>query len=168
MSELNTVVIIAGGNLGDRMGYLIEAEKYIEKSIGHIGKKSRVYESESWGFVSDLSFLNQVFVLSTSLQPEPLLDVLLDIEKKLGRQRKIDSLYQSRTMDLDILFYNDNSFSSDRLVIPHPRIEMRNFVLQPLVEILPNHIHPKSGLSILELFNQCDDSSLVKIYEESN
>ncbi len=165
MIEWNNAIIIGGGNLGDRMGYLIEAERIISTLIGSIQLKSGVYESESWGFESDDSFLNQVFVVRTKLSPEFLLDKLLTIEKMLGRERNLEKSYQSRTMDLDILFYNELVYESNRLIIPHPRIAERNFVLSPLVEIMPNFIHPITGFSILEMIKRCNDQSIVKVYE---
>jgi len=114
--------ILLGSNIGDKATFLKQAIHEIENSCGEITKKSSIYETEPWGFKSQNSFYNQVISINTNLQPEALLEVLLSIEIDLGRIRSGKG-YSSRTIDLDILFYDNLIIKNNRLIIPHPKIE---------------------------------------------
>lgn len=132
-------VIALGSNLGNRDFYLNMALCLIGWEVGKVVQRSSVIETPSWGFDSD-PFLNQVVVVETELEPIALLDVLQDIERRLGRTEKssvVDGkpVYHARTIDLDILDYDRMRYHDDRLTLPHPHIAEREFVLVPLREL---------------------------------
>ena len=154
------VYLSLGSNLGDRLLYLQLAVGIIAYRVGVIKTISKVVETPSWGF-DGAAFYNCCIGLETSLSPDEVLHQLLEIEELLDRKRSNQEGYQSRTIDLDILFYNDLVLESKSLKLPHPRIEERNFVLAPLAEITPNQIHPKSNKTVLELFNSSKDHSTI-------
>jgi 2-amino-4-hydroxy-6-hydroxymethyldihydropteridine diphosphokinase len=161
---MNQFVILLGGNMGDRLGYLAEAKQRITQSCGSIAQESRVYESEAWGFESEHNFLNQAIVLQSQFDAFQLLQHLQAIEKSLGRQSKGGG-YQSRTLDLDILFFGNHIIEKEELIIPHPRIATRKFTLLCVDELIPNFIHPVLQISIHQLLHDCNDPSKVWIYE---
>jgi 2-amino-4-hydroxy-6-hydroxymethyldihydropteridine diphosphokinase len=163
---MNQVVLLLGGNLGDRKMLLIQAIKEIEKNCGSILKKSKIYESEAWGFECDENFLNQAIVLETLLSPFELLLKLQHIEKELGRKEKtnINQEYSSRLIDIDILFFNTDIIDNVDLTIPHPRMHLRKFTLDCLLDIAPGYIHPVLDLSIEELSQKCNDNTKVWQY----
>lgn len=157
-------VIILGGNRGDREDLL---EKGIEKLLqaGKYLKKSAIYETEAWGGIAKGPFLNQVVQLETGLNPEQLLTMMQKIEIDLGRKR--NEHWGDRTMDIDILYFDSRQISNSLLKIPHPYIADRRFVLIPLVEILPNFVHPTLGKTNLELLASCKDKSSVMLFKKS-
>ncbi len=147
-------VLIAGGNLGDRRANLVAVEEMIASRVGTIEARSSVRESEPWGDMEDGAgaFLNRVLVVETPLGPFELLDAVQEIEAELGRRRVAGACkYASRTMDIDILFYDDMVVDGERLTIPHPLIAEREFVLAPLAEVLPGMVHPVSGKTVGEM-----------------
>ncbi|MCD7962889.1 MAG: 2-amino-4-hydroxy-6-hydroxymethyldihydropteridine diphosphokinase [Rikenellaceae bacterium] len=154
---MHTVVLSTGSNIGDRENYLESAKKKISEKIGEITKISSVYETAPWGFKSKDNFLNQVLVCKTELEPLELLHQIHDIEKGLGKTEtprysdEGERLYFSRVIDIDILFYDNHIIENENLIIPHPHICMRDFVIMPLKEILPEFIHPVLNLKIKEL-----------------
>lgn len=158
------VYLSLGSNLGDRLLYLQLAVGIIAYRVGAIKTISKVVETPAWGFDGG-AFYNCCIGLETSLSPEEVLHQLREIEEHLDRKRLNQAGYQSRTIDLDILFYNDLVLESKSLSLPHPRIEERNFVLAPLAEIAPKQIHPGSNKTILELFNGSKDSSALNKIE---
>ena len=157
--------LILGSNLGKRKALLEQAIEMICAKCGAIINQSSTYETEPWGFASHERFLNQVICIETHLNPYELLETLQRIEELLGRIRKGRG-YQSRTIDIDILFFGNLQLCDDKLVIPHPEISKRRFVLSPLNEIYPELIHPDFNLSISELLNKCTDSCAVNIWNE--
>ena len=153
------VTLIFGSNMGDRKAVIQEAMKQLEE-IGKIQKISSLYETAPWGFESPDTFYNQVALYSTCLSAENVLKKCMETERALGRKRS-SSQYCSRIIDIDILFYDSCIINTPDLVIPHPRIAERNFVLTPLNEIIPDFIHPLTGKKISEHFTECPDSLLV-------
>jgi 2-amino-4-hydroxy-6-hydroxymethyldihydropteridine diphosphokinase len=153
--------LLLGGNLGDKRAVFEKALKLVESMVGSIVKYSSVYETEPWGFESDDLFWNQAVIVETDLDPQAVLLQTQLIEKKLGRVRH-SGQYSSRLIDLDLLFYDDQIIKNDELEIPHPRIAERRFVLQPLVEISPEFIHPTFNKTIAQLLNACPDRLIVK------
>jgi 2-amino-4-hydroxy-6-hydroxymethyldihydropteridine diphosphokinase len=153
-----------GSNLGDRESWLREACREIETGIGNIVASSSLYETSPWGFDSEEYFLNQVIEIETSLPPGEIMEKITLIEKKYKRERKPGTSYSSRTLDIDLLYYRNKIYHSDSLVIPHPRMEYRKFVLQPLTEIGPDFIHPILQKTNSELLEDCVDDSEVYIY----
>lgn len=159
------VFILLGGNLGDREQIFKNAIDCIVNRIGSIVKTSSLFETEPWGFEHELSFLNQVVVIETSLTALEILVRTQEIEKTLGRVRKKNQ-YSERTIDVDILFYDDQVISMEELEVPHPRIQERLFTLIPLEEIAADFIHPVLRKSISQLRRDCKDSLEVKKYGE--
>lgn len=158
------VYFLLGGNLDDRERILSEAILKMKSEIGELVNCSSIYETEPWGFDHDLNFLNQVVVFDTGLLAEEVLDLTQQIEKDLGRVRKKDQ-YSERTIDIDILFYEDQIISSGRLVVPHPRLKERLFALVPMVDVAPELIHPVEMKSIRELLVECPDKMEVKKFK---
>ena len=153
------IFLCLGSNVGDRAGHLHAAQALISKQIGKIAKKSHVYETEPWGQPNQDSFLNQVLMVNTLLDPRGLLDVIGKIERELGRGRR--EKWGPRTIDIDVLFYGRRVVRDKGLEIPHPELHKRAFVLVPLLEIAPDYVHPILKNPIDELYAHCDDLSEV-------
>ena len=151
---MNIVYIALGSNLGDRRNYLNRAINEIEKRIGKIISLSAFYETEPWGFVSQHPFLNAVLRVDTGLDAISVLNTTQTIEKELGRLTKSANVYQDRCIDIDLLFFNNDIFRDEHLVLPHPLLQERQFVLEPLVEIAPNLYHPVLHKTIQELWRE--------------
>ena len=155
------VALITGGNVGNAEATLAEAERLIADEVGTIECRSQIYRTKAWGFEAD-DFRNQVLVVESELEPLALIDAVNDIERRLGRDRaeeqKVKSAtgarYASRSIDIDILFYDALVVESERLTLPHPRIAERDFVLEPLVEVVPQWLHPVSGKSVEQMFEE--------------
>jgi len=150
---IHRIFLLLGCNLGDRKGQLDGAIGMIPRMIGTVVKCSSFYESEPWGFVSPDSFLNVAVEVETGLLPDEVLREAKGIEGLLGRKSKIGKRerYASRTMDVDILFYDDLVLHTEELVIPHPLLHLRKFVLIPLNEIAPEFVHPVLHRTVNEL-----------------
>ncbi len=161
---MNIAILLLGSNLGKRHKILQAALLEIEKQLGQIIQKSKCYESESWGIKTHPLFLNQVIKLKTSLLPEILLQKLLGIEKSLGRKR--NEKWGPRTIDLDILYYNDMIIKTINLIIPHPQIQNRRFTLLPLCDLIPEYIHPVFKKNQRELLKTCSDSLGVWVFKK--
>lgn len=161
---MSNAFILLGSNMGDKKNMLLNAVNDIKKTIGEIITKSSIYETEPWevdGFQE--SYLNQVIQINTALTAKNLLIELNKIETKYGRNREIKN--SSRTLDLDILFFDNQIINNNDLTIPHPRLHLRNFTLIPLMEIAPYYIHPKLNKNIEELYDECKDPSEVILLE---
>ncbi len=156
-------VILLGGNQGDRFMYLSKSKEFISKQIGSLRKISSIYETEAWGFKAEQDFLNQVLVVETLLKPMDLLHKTQRIEKILGRVRPAHSHgYVSRSIDIDILFYDNEIIETPDLQIPHIYLHHRKFTLEPLAEIIPFWLHPIFNKSVEELVMNCKDTSKVR------
>ena len=163
MNQMNRAYLILGGNKGDVLYNLKEAVRLIEESVGRVLKSSSIYKTSAWGNTNQPDFFNQVILIETKLQPVDLLRSLISIEESLGRVRNEEKWVQ-RTMDIDILFYNDEVIDTIDLKVPHPYIQDRRFVLIPLNEIAQGLIHPLYNKSIKQLLNDCPDALNVFIY----
>ncbi|PKQ62540.1 2-amino-4-hydroxy-6-hydroxymethyldihydropteridine diphosphokinase [Labilibaculum filiforme] len=159
------VYFLLGGNLDNREEILSEAISRMKLRIGECTASSFIYETEPWGFEHEQNFLNQVVVIETRLEGLEILDITQQIEKELGRVRKKNQ-YSERTIDIDILFYGDKIIATDRLVVPHPRIQERLFALVPLLDVAPEFLHPIINKSIKELHATCLDTMEVKKFKE--
>ncbi len=165
MGNKAQVVILSGSNKGNSAHYLATALDEATKQLGVLTAVSSVYQSEPWGFEAPQHFLNQIWVFETKLSAHEVLLDLLAIETALGRTRSQSSGYQSRTIDLDIIYYHTEQIDDQHLTVPHPRMHERRFVLLPLVEVLPEFVHPQLGLSSQELLLRCTDNGEVTVYQ---
>jgi 2-amino-4-hydroxy-6-hydroxymethyldihydropteridine diphosphokinase len=160
---MNTVYLLIGGNIGDRLKHLNNAKLLIAEKVGAIFKASSVYESAPWGNTNQEKFLNQVLEIDTALKPFELLVQLLSIETIMGRERL--EKWGERNIDIDILFFNNEIINTPHLTIPHPALHKRRFTLVPLLQIAPNLIHPLSKLNVSTMLATCNDALHVDIYK---
>ena len=145
-----------GSNIGDKPNFLQHALFALQNSVGQIKVISPVYESSSWGFDAE-NFLNCCVSIETELAPQKLLAVILEIESSLGRKRSDEDGYISRTIDIDILYYERETIYFENLVIPHPELPYRKFVLRPLADIAPQFYHPILNKDSRNLLQECRD-----------
>ncbi len=147
-----TAYLSLGSNLGDRLRLIQEAVAALTVEAGPVTALSSLYETEPWGFSSPHRFLNVALALETTLSPETLLAVTQHIERDLGRTHKsVDGRYADRTIDIDLLFVGDAVLDTPALTLPHPRLHLRRFVLEPLCEIAPDLCHPLLRKSVSRL-----------------
>ena len=160
---MNRAYLLLGGNIGNRLDNLERAKHLLEKQVGKVIKDSKVYETASWGNTDQPDFLNQVLLIKTKLTAEKIMEQILLIEKTMGRVRAKKNA--SRIIDIDILFFNEEVIETKNIIIPHPQIQNRNFVLYPLNELSPQLKHPVLKKTIHELLLQCSDTLAVYIYK---
>ena len=147
------VYLALGSNVGDCRANLCQAVQLIEERIGSLISLSALYETAPWGFTSSNAFLNSVLELETPHSPIVVLEIAKGIEVEMGRTQKSNNEeYEDRVIDIDILFYNNDIINEIDLIVPHPLLHLRSFVLEPLVEIAPDFIHPVLHKSILQLY----------------
>ncbi len=146
--------------MGNSKQQLAEAIKNISKDIGKVTRLSKLYVTAAWGNINQPDFLNQVAVVQTNLTSLQTLKSILLIEKKMGRIRTVKNA--PRVIDIDILFFNKEILSTENLLVPHPEIPNRRFVLVPLNELSPNFKHPVFQQSIHHLLKKCKDRLDVK------
>ncbi len=158
---MHKVFILLGGNIGDRLQYLSMAKKLLQEKAGRIILESSIYETEAWGFEDSKLFLNMVLCLESDFGQEELLLITQQIELDLGRKNK-GGEYSARTIDIDILFYDDTVYNSPQLTIPHKNIQNRKFELIPMAEIAPDFIHPVLEKSMMHLLAICPDNLNVR------
>ncbi|MBL1279219.1 MAG: 2-amino-4-hydroxy-6-hydroxymethyldihydropteridine diphosphokinase [Fluviicola sp.] len=164
--EVNTIILSLGSDLGDKIAHLEQAITKIRENIGEIVSISSVYESEPVGFVSDTTFFNLCLIVDSTLTKEEILPELQRIEKEIGRKKKENQPnYESRIIDLDIIFFNAEIIRTKELSVPHLHFRERKFVLIPLVEIVPDFIDPISHLNCTQLLKNCSDNSKVSKIE---
>ena len=156
---MNKVYISLGSNEGQRLNNIQEAVVQIQKDIGVLTDLSSLYQTRSWGF-NGPDFLNACIGIDTELPPLQVLNNLLKIEKQLGRIRSLEGNYKSRNIDLDLLFYENQIIEVEGLILPHPRLELRNFILFPMCEMAPDLVHPQLGKNMVDLSKICPDNSL--------
>ncbi|HTN18909.1 MAG TPA: 2-amino-4-hydroxy-6-hydroxymethyldihydropteridine diphosphokinase [Pelobium sp.] len=159
---MNRLFLGLGSNLGDRLKNLDDAFKAIELSLGAIVKKSSVYETKAWGKNNQPDFLNMAVEVMTDFVAEDVLSRIQKIETDLGRIR-IEK-WGARTMDIDILFFNTEKINTNRLIVPHPLMAERKFVLLPLAEIAEEFLHPGLQKTIAHLLLNCkDELDVIKL-----
>ncbi len=154
----HNVYLSVGSNMGDRKKYIEDAVAALgEHPLMRLGKVSDIIETKPYGGVEQDNFLNGAIELKTLMEPEELLETLHAIENAAGRERTLH--WGPRTLDLDILFYDKLAYESDTLVIPHPDLQNREFVLAPLSTIAPNFRHPLLGTTVLQELEELEESS---------
>ena len=161
---MHKVFLGIGGNIGNKQQNFTKVEDLIEKRLGKILLKSSVYETPPWGFNAEENFWNQVLLIETKFLAEELLWRTKEIEDQFYRQER-DVRYSSREMDIDMLYYDDIFMETDKLILPHPRLHQRKFVLVPLVEIAPDFKHPLFRLTSMQMLENCKDESIIKKIE---
>lgn len=155
--------MLLGTNMGNRYQNLTKARAFLEEEWGVALRVSAIYETAAWGGVSSAAYLNQLLVFESNQAAHDLLVCCLAVEARLGRTR--DLRWGDRLIDIDIIFYGQQQVQQPELVIPHPRIAERAFVLQPLVEVAAGWQHPALKLSAAALLAQCSDTLEVKVWE---
>lgn len=155
----HTVYLALGSNLGDRLANLKLAIGALTPQL-EVKAKSHVYETPPWGYEDQPKFLNQVVKAKTYLEPEPLLKHLKRLEVALGRKESFPN--GPRLIDIDILFFDDVILNTPILIVPHPRLQERGFVLLPLMDIAPDLIHPVSKKSVREMAETCNTDGIEK------
>jgi len=163
MKEFTTIYIGLGTNLDNRSSNLNTCRLFLEASVGTIKAQSSIYETKAWGVQGQPDFLNQVVAIATSLKPQQVLHTILAIEEAMGRVR--ERKWYTRLIDIDLLLYGSEIIKEANLIVPHPYIQDRNFVLAPLAEIAGKTIHPIWKKSIKELEEACLDPLKVWEYE---
>lgn len=161
MDKLKTIYLLTGSNLGEKSVNIQKAKALIELYVGPILKESAIYQTEAWGKRDQAVFLNQALKVATLLEPKILLKQVLEIESQIGRVRKIK--WGERIIDIDILFYGKDIINYPNLSIPHPQLQLRNFVLVPLMEIAPNFVHPVLKKNITQLLELSTDD--LKVFQ---
>jgi 2-amino-4-hydroxy-6-hydroxymethyldihydropteridine diphosphokinase len=159
---MNAAFLCLGGNMGDRLALLREAKELILIAGIEIRAQSGIYETQAWGGdPTSGDYYNQCIKVETEMQATDLMQVLLSIEQKMGRSRSSDK-NSPRTMDIDILLFNNNIINDSNVEIPHPRMHLRQFVLKPLSEIAASVMHPVLHKTIGQLLLECRDTLTAK------
>ncbi len=161
MISTKSVYIALGSNKGNKLQYLQSAVDAVFERIGAVNRISKVYATPALGFEGD-DFYNACIKVETELKPKKVLKELQAIESKLGRATKKLNGYESREIDLDILVYDDSIINEKTLVIPHPEMQKRKFVLQPLLDIAKDVEHPICKKSVEVLLEECKDESVIE------
>ncbi|GAB4251361.1 MAG: 2-amino-4-hydroxy-6-hydroxymethyldihydropteridine diphosphokinase [Vicingaceae bacterium] len=157
----NKVVLMLGGNKGDVRNTFNAVYSELNKK-GKILKTSALYQTAPWGYGQQNDFYNQAVIYYTNLAPKEVLHFCHSIEQKMGRKRNPNNQYDVRTIDIDIIFYNEEIINEPQLTIPHPKLHLRNFVLIPLNEIIADFKHPKFDKTIKELLKKSTDKLNVE------
>jgi len=161
-----TAYLLLGSNLGDRAALLHNAVQHLAATAGPVEAASALYETAAWGLADQPAYLNQAVRLRTSLAPAALLAACLATEQQAGRTRRIR--WDARTLDVDILLYDDLVLDSPQLQIPHPRLPERRFALVPLAEIAAGVMHPALHQTVTELLAACADALAVQRVGETS
>lgn len=146
-----------GTNIGNRRGNLVKAAALLAERVGDILALSGFMETEPWGFESENLFLNAAIKMETPLTPDELLSATQAIEREMGREKKSDGSYHDRVIDIDILLYDNRVIEQLGLIVPHPLMQERLFVMAPLAEIAPFERHPLLGQTFIELADSLRD-----------
>jgi len=163
----NVAYLSLGTNLGERELNLRTALEMLESQDGiHIVKRSSIYETDPVGYTEQDSFLNMVAKIETSMTVEELLHQCLQVEEWLGRVREFR--WGPRIIDLDILLYNQENIETENLIIPHPRMHERNFVLVPLLEIEPDICFPVTGIPLKQIADSIQEGEGVRLWKQIN
>ena len=157
---MNKLYLLLGSNMGNSKKLLSKAKLQIEKQIGSVKRQSSLYATAAWGNTKQPDFLNQVIIIETALTTVQTMQTILNIEKKMGRLRTVKNA--PRIIDIDILFFNKEIINQQGLIIPHPQIQNRRFVLVPLNQLSPNLRHPVLKKSVHQLLIHCADKLNVK------
>ncbi|WP_297453462.1 2-amino-4-hydroxy-6-hydroxymethyldihydropteridine diphosphokinase [Persephonella sp.] len=156
---MKKIFLALGSNIGNRQENINQAIRFLSKEITDI-KRAPIYESKAVGYEDQPDFLNTVISGYTDLSPEELLNFVKKVEKQTGRIKRFR--WGPREIDIDIIFYGNLVIEKDNLIIPHPRIQERDFVLKPLCDLEPEFIHPVLKKTVLELLNNLKEKSIIR------
>ncbi|MEC3881168.1 2-amino-4-hydroxy-6-hydroxymethyldihydropteridine diphosphokinase [Parapedobacter sp. 10938] len=162
MQVTASAYLLLGTNMGDRLAQLSHARNEISTKIGNLHRISSIYETGAWGHEDQPNYLNQVVGVATTLKPLPLLATINAIEKRMGRIRV--NKWESRLIDIDILYYADEVIDEPNLQVPHPHLPNRRFALAPLQEIAATFVHPILGKTTDELLDETSDRLAVRLF----
>lgn len=165
MKSQHQVVLSIGSNQGNRLANIESCIVKIHQEVGTVIKVSKLYESPAWGFESD-AFYNCALLLHTHFSAQKILNQVLKVEKQLGRIRTNEEGYQSRIIDIDLIVFDDEIIKSEKLQVPHPLMQNRNFVLQPMLDLKLDWKHPVFQKSISELRSISPDESVCTCVQE--
>ena len=157
---MNKTYLLLGSNIGNSKVSLAKAITQIEKQIGTVTRQSGLYSTTAWGNINQPDFLNQIIIVETKLNAVETMQIILDIEKKMGRVRTVKNA--PRIIDIDILFFNKEIIDQPELTVPHPQIQNRRFVLVPLNQLSPHLKHPILKKTVHQLLMHCPDKLHVK------
>lgn len=160
LQRMNWAYLVTGANIGQREEQLAYAARLIQERCGAVVDRSAFYETAPWGKADQPNFVNQALVVETPLGARDLMHEILYIENLMGRDR--NEKYGPRNIDIDIIFFNHQVIKEPGLVVPHPQMAHRRFVLEPLNEVIPAYIHPIFYKTVTELLKACDDPLPVK------
>ena len=163
----HSLILLTGCNIEPKRELLIRAAELLHQRVGRVVAHSDIYLTEAWGFEADELFANMALELQTTLEPLEVLDLTQAIEQELGRDRVKEQeqkaasgeRYCSRTMDIDLMFYDDQVIQSERLTVPHPLMQEREFALRPMAEIAPHRLHPTLGQSIEQMLEDIEKNN---------
>ncbi len=159
---MNKACLLLGSNEGDRVATMRRAINLLEAAGVYVVLQSRYYQTAAWGLTEQPDFLNMALLAETELSATGLLQVIGRVEKELGRQREVK--WGQRTLDIDIIFFNDDIIHLPALTIPHPYMQDRRFVLVPMHEIVPGWVHPLLHKTVAQLLEVCSDILQVSVY----
>ena len=157
---MNKTYLLLGSNLDNPKDNLRKAQKFISEKLGPIARNSSLYQTGAWGNTEQPDFINQVLVVNTNHTALECIDIILGIEHSMGRVRTEKNA--PRLIDIDILYFNKEIIDLPHLVVPHPAIQLRKFVLIPLNELSPLFVHPVFQLTNHQLLKKCEDPLNVK------
>lgn len=162
---MSIAYLCLGSNIEDRVSYIQQATNLlVETKLVNLIRSSTLYETEPWGNKDQSWFLNAVIEVKTSLEPKELLELCLSVEHKLGRTRDVSDKWGARKIDIDILLYGDLIYEDEKLTIPHKHLQGRAFALVPLLELIPDYIHPKYKRSLIDLHEALENPEDVYLY----
>jgi 2-amino-4-hydroxy-6-hydroxymethyldihydropteridine diphosphokinase len=153
MEDHELALLLLGGDRGPVQDTLARARLLLSERAGAVLATSRDHWTEPWGFQDEALFLNKAILLRTTLSPEALLEVVLGIERDLGRVRTVEAGYGPRTIDIDILLHGGHVIDAPHLGIPHPLMHRRHFALAPAADVAPGMVHPVTGRTVLGMLD---------------
>jgi len=162
---MHQLVLHTGTNIENRFAHLQKANFNLELLIGKIVKESHIYETAAWGNQDQNDFLNQALLLETTLSARRVMHEILSLEYKMGRNRGLK--WQPRVIDIDIIFFDDEVIEKKSLTVPHEHMHDRRFVLQPLMDIIPEFVHPSMNKTIAHLLKECSDPLAVNKWKNT-
>lgn len=160
MEKYNSLLLSVGGNLDNSREKFSCLWQLVEEKVGKVESLSHYYRTAPWGFVSENAFVNAAAKVRTALSPMQALDATQEIERLLGRRVKsTDGQYHDRVIDIDLIGCGETVIRNGRLILPHPLMEQRKFVLKPLCDICPEWVHPLLHKDVRTLLAECTDAS---------